>query len=160
MIGVLGGCLVAAIAAPVALIPGGGGNAVAAKNRHGLELSVATTSQRRILAKRRVRISVRTARSGTYRVFASTRRRPGKRHPRIVITRARELKLKAGRTRKVRLRLIRAGRRELRTCADRTVIANALRLRGEQRRPGRTRRRAQVLRTNASRCRAAKGEDK
>ena len=142
----------AVAAAPVALVPGSD-DAVAAKERKGLELSVVTTSQRRILAKRRIRISVRATRSGTYRVFGSTRRRPGKRRARIVATRAKELRLGAGRTRTVRLRLIRAGRRELRTCVPRKVIANGLRLRGEERVPGRTRRRAAALRVNAARCR-------
>ena len=86
-------------------------------------------------------------------MFGSTRRRPGKGRARIVATRAKELRLGAGRTRTVRLRLIRAGRRELRTCVPRKVIANGLRLRGEKRVPGRTRRRAAALRVNAARCR-------
>jgi hypothetical protein len=75
----MGGCLVAVVAAPVALVPGSGADAVAAKKRNRFELSVATTSQKRILAKRRVRVRVRPARSGAYRVFASTRRQSGKR---------------------------------------------------------------------------------
>ena len=144
----------AVAAAPVA--PGtDGGDAVAAKQRKALKLAVATTSQRRILRKRRVPVTIRATRAGTYRLFASSRKRPGKRRPRVVVTRAREVQLAAGRTRTVRLRLIRAGRRELRTCTGRTVIANALRLRGDDRRPGRTRRSAQVLRTNTARCQGA-----
>ena len=77
---------------------------------------------------------------------------PAKGRARIVATRAKELRLHPGRTRTVRLRLIRAGRRELRTCVPRKVIANGLRLRGEKRLPGRTRRRA---RHSASTPRAA-----
>ena len=142
----------AVAAAPVALGPASD-DAVAAKERKALKLSVKSTSQRRILAKRRMRIRVRAAHSGTYRVFGSTRRRPGKRRTRIVATRARELRLEAGRSRTVRLRLIRAGRRELRTCVPRKVIANGLRLRGDKRVPGKTRRRAQRLNVNAARCR-------
>jgi hypothetical protein len=149
-IGVLGGCLVAVAAVPAVLVSGPG-DAVAAKKRSTLQLQVASTSQRKILAKRRVAVRVRSPRAGTFRLFASSRR-PGKGHPRVVITRAREVKLKAGRTRRVRLKLIRSGRREISGCTRRRVIANLLRLRGENRRPGKTRRRARSLRTNAARC--------
>ncbi len=152
-IGVLGGCLVAGIAAPGVLVSGGG-DAVAAKERKGLKLSVATASQRRILAKRRVPVRVRSTRAGTFRVFASSRRRPGKRRARVVITRTRQVRLLAGRTRTVRLRLIRPGRRELGGCARRMVIATALRLRGQRQRPGRAARRARALRTDTRRCRS------
>ena len=150
-IGVLGGCLVAVAAAPPALVSDGS-DAVAAKERKALELSVATTRQRGILANRRVAVRIRSARSGTFRVFAATRRRSGKSRPRVVITRAREVRLRAGRTRRVRLRLIRSGRREVRGCARRKLIATALRLRGERRRPVRRHRNGAPLRTNTRGC--------
>src|SRR5688500_5112510 len=150
-IGVLGGCLVAGVAAPNLLVSGSG-DAVAAKERKGIALSVATTSQRRILTRRRVPVRVRSTRAGTFRVFASSRR--GKRRPRVVITRTREVTLAAGRARTVRLRLVRAGRRELAGCTPRKLIANALRLRGERKRPGRAKRRGRALRRDASRCRS------
>ena len=139
-------------AAAPALLVSGTGDAVAAKERTALRLTVASASQRKILAKRRVAIRVRSARTGRYRLFASSRRRPGKDRPRVVITRTRDVTLAAGRTRTVRLRLIRSGRRELAGCSRRKLIANALRLRGEDRRPGRTTRSARSLRIDATRC--------
>ncbi|MGH2837277.1 MAG: hypothetical protein ACRDJY_02875, partial [Thermoleophilaceae bacterium] len=151
-IGVLGGCLVAGVPAP-SLLVSGGADAVAAKEGKRLELSVATASQRKILAKRRVRMRVRSTRAGTFRVFASSRRRPGKRRARVVITRTRQVTLAAGRTRTVRLRLIRSGRRELSGCTRTSLIANALRLRGDGQRPGRIARRAQALRRDSPHCR-------
>jgi hypothetical protein len=135
------------------------GEAVAAKKRSTLQLRVASTSQRKILAKRRVAVRVRSPRAGRFRLFASSRRRPVKGHPRVVITRAREIRLAAGRARTVRLKLIRSGRREISGCTRRRLIANALRLRGEGRRPGKTRRRARRLRTNARRCGSRDGPD-
>ncbi len=156
MIGVLGGCLVVAAAAP-GVVVSGAGDAVAAKKRTAVQLKVASTSQRKILAKRRVAVRVRSRRAGTFRLFASSRRRPRKGNPRVVITRAREVRLAARRTRTVRLKLIRSGRREISGCTGRRLIANALRLRGEDRRPGRTMRRARALRTNAARCGSREG---
>jgi len=105
-----------------------------------------------MLAKRKVAVRIRSGRGGRYRVFASARRRPGGRRPRVVITRARAVTLAPGRERVVRLRLVRSGRRELRGCARRRLFANAVRLRGENRRPGRLVRRGKKLRRTGSHC--------
>jgi hypothetical protein len=121
--------------------------------RGALKLAVATNSQQKILAKRRLKVRVRSARAGRYRVFASARKRAGKRRARVVITRTREVRLAANRARRVRLKLIRPGRRTLAGCTRMTLIATALRLRGDPMRPGRATRRRRALRTDARRCR-------
>jgi hypothetical protein len=148
--GVVGGCLVTGLAAPAALVAADG-DAVSVGDRVPLKLSVATASQDDILAERRIPIRLRSERTGTFRVFAASRKQAGRR-ARVVITRAREVRLAADRARTVELRLIRAGRREMAACGDRTLIATALRVRGAQRGPGDPLRRKRALRTDASRC--------
>ena len=91
------------------------------------------------------------------RLFVSSRRRSGKRRPRVVVSRSRALKLRAGRARTVRLRLIRPGRRELSGCTRRRLIANAIPLTGPRRTPGRATRTSRALRIDAPRCRKRGG---
>ena len=130
----------------------GADDAVAAKKRGAVAVSVTTVSQRRILARKRVAIRVKNRRAGRVRVFVSSQRRTGKRRPRVVVTRTRTVRLRAGRARTVRLPVIRSGRRELSSCSRRRLIANVVILRGG--RPGRTVRRARRLRVDLPRCRA------
>jgi hypothetical protein len=149
-IALAGCCLVAGVAGPGVLVSGGD-DAQAAKKRTRLSASITSGSQRRILSKRRIAIRVRSSKAGRFRLFASARRRSGKRRPRVVVTRTRTVRLAAGRRQTVRLRLVRSGRREVSDCRPRRLIANVVPLRGK--RPGKAIRRSRKLRRNTLACR-------
>ena len=122
---------------------GGGGDAVAAKKRK-TAIRVTSTSLAKVLKRQRVAVRVASARTRRYRVHVGVR--PDGSRAMHVVSRIRELRLRRGARRTVRVRLSRAGRRELGTCGPHRLVASLIPLAGRRRDPGRAVRRTRTYR--------------
>ncbi|MEA2375568.1 MAG: hypothetical protein QOD53_2031, partial [Thermoleophilaceae bacterium] len=120
--------------------------AAAAKHRKPvIGLRGVATSQKQILKRGRitVRVSTRRAKSRV-RVFASVRV-AGKHATPIVATKIRELKVRRRHSRKVSLKLSRAGRNALLGCAKRKIVVTAAPIVRAAGKPGHRTRRTRML---------------
>src|SRR5206468_2395106 len=97
-----------------------------------LKLGFTTVSQRKVLKQRAVRVRVTARRAGRVRLFVSARH--GKTS--VIATRSRTVKLRARQRRVVKLRLTRAGRRELAGCKTRRLVVTAVPVKSVQKGTG------------------------
>jgi hypothetical protein len=100
------------------LVPG---SAVAKKPR-SLSVKLVSASQMQALHRRALVVKVRSARSEYVRLFATARHG----HADVTITGARGVRLRARHARVVRLKLTRAGRRDLSGCSPRRLVVTAV----------------------------------
>ena len=94
----------------------------APKKKRALTVRFVSVSQARALHRKSLRLKVTSRRGGRARVFVRARHRRSD----VVITRTRTVKLRPRRARTVRVRLTRAGRREIGGCAKRRLVATAI----------------------------------
>jgi hypothetical protein len=114
--GIVGMLVCALLLVPVA-------SADAAKTKKTrITLRFVSVSQKRLLKSRTVNVRVRSATAGRMRLYASARHRNSD----VVITGARSIKLRARHTRAVKLKLTKAGRREVSGCVKRRLVATAV----------------------------------
>jgi hypothetical protein len=102
-------------------------------------------SQRQALAKKELRLHVRSRSAGRYRLFVATGHS-------VVLTRTVTTTLRARKTRTVRLKLTRAGQRELTTCIHRTFVANVVPVKGAAKGTGRPVRVRRRMNRNRPQC--------
>jgi hypothetical protein len=114
----VGGKLLTGVVALALLAPAGDADA----KSKPLKLGFASVSQRSVMKKRAVSVRVTSRRAGRVRLFVSARH--GKTS--VIATRSRTVKLRARHRRVVRLKLTRAGRRELGGCKKRRLVITAV----------------------------------
>jgi hypothetical protein len=145
--------LAAVLAAPAAPAAGSGGppEAGSAAKRPGPSIRLVTRSQRAILRAGALRVRVRSRRRGglVLRVLSSTFDEP--RLSRL--TRRRKLRLRRGGRRVVHLKLTRAGRRAIASCAARRLTVRAVRTKRAGGRKRSVRRAGGALARTTRRCR-------
>ena len=126
--------------------------AAAAASRPMLDAKVVYSSQRTVVRRRSVKVAASVRRTGLVRLFV-TFRPYAKRAPTEVVTRLREVRLRAGSPRRVSLALNRAGMRQMRGCTGGRLVVTAARIASPAGRPGKAVRRSAKLRRDASACR-------
>jgi len=112
--GIVGMLLCALLCAPAA--------ADAHKPAPKIALRFMSVSQKRLLKQKAIRVKVRSSRAGRIRLYAAARHRKTE----VVVTGARSIKLRAHHSRRVRLKLSKAGRKELSGCVKRRLVATAV----------------------------------
>jgi hypothetical protein len=108
-------------------------------------LGFASLSQRQALAKKALRVRVKSRSAGRVRLFVATGHS-------IVLTRTGTVTLRARRSRVVRLKLTRAGQRELTTCIKRTFVASVVPVKGVAKGTGKTTRFRRAMRRDRPQC--------
>jgi hypothetical protein len=115
--------LVAALIAALLLTPAAAADAKRGPHRQRpLTVRFAGVSQAQALHRKSLRLRVTSRSRGRVRLFARARHRRSD----VVVTRTRTVRLRPRRTRTVKVRLTRAGRREIGGCAKRRLVATAV----------------------------------
>src|SRR3954468_4738710 len=110
-----------------------------------LTIGFSSLSQRQALAKKELRLRVRSRSAGRVRLFVATGHS-------IVLTRTGTLKLEARRSRGVSLTLTRAGERELTTCVKRRFVANVVPVKGVAKGTGKAVRFWRAMKRDRTQC--------
>src|SRR4051812_39684909 len=114
--GIVGMLLCALLLAPASA------DAAARKPAPKIALRFMSVSQKRLLKQKAIRVKVHSSRAGRMRLYASARHRKSE----VVVTGARSIKLRAHYSRVVKLRLSKAGRKELKGCVKRRLVVTAV----------------------------------
>ncbi|MEA2459302.1 MAG: hypothetical protein QOC95_2274, partial [Thermoleophilaceae bacterium] len=96
--------------------------AAAGANTRSLSVRFVSVSQKQALHRKALRVRVKSRRGGLVRVYASARHRASN----VVATRTRTVRLRPRHSRVVKVRLTRAGRRELSGCARRRLVGTVV----------------------------------
>ncbi|MDX6667569.1 MAG: hypothetical protein QOK04_949, partial [Solirubrobacteraceae bacterium] len=147
-----GVAVLCAAAAALTALPAHAAAKPRAQTRPALTVGIVSLDRAAILRAGAVRVRVRARRGTLARVFALSQPL-GRGAVAMVITRTRNVRLRAGRSRTVSLGLLRLGRTEVAACAARTLETRAVLLAGRRRTPAGTFRARGRLAANAAGCR-------